>query len=286
LTISKITQSGAVTRVWIDSPTRTWEQWLLLRSDAHHDSVHCNRKFEMRHLEQAKERGAWILDGGDCIDGMQGRFDPRRSYKNLREEYRDDNYYDLIINDAIKAYTPYADNWLLFAHGNHETAVLKNANTDPTDRLASAMRGLGSHAVAGGYGGWVLFHTTVGSAKATLKLKYFHGSGGEAPVTRGVIQTNRQQVYLPDADIVWNGHSHNDLNIPIKRERISTHGVQFFDYCRHLRSPGYCDAYGDGSTGWEIERGGVPKPLGCMWVRMFWDSYQGRVSYQAMDDVI
>lgn len=29
-------------------------------------------------------------------------------------------------------------------------------------------------------------------------------------------------------------------------------------------------AYGDGSGGWEVERGGVPKPVGAYWLRLYW----------------
>jgi len=102
--------------------------------------------------------------------------------------------------------------------------------------------------------------------RGSANIKYFHGSGGEAPVTRGVIQTNRQAVYLPDADIVINGHSHNSYWIPIQRERLTRDGTQYFDTQHHLRTPGYMQSYGDGTAGWEVTRGGVPKPLGGCFV--------------------
>ena len=106
----------------------------------------------------------------------------------------------------------------------------------------------------------------------TIRIKYFHGSGGEAPVTRGVIQTNRQMVYLPDADIIWNGHNHNNYVIPIKRERISNKNRQYFDVAWNVRTPGYKNDYGSGTDGWEVERGGVPKPLGCVMIRYKFNS--------------
>lgn len=59
----------------------------MLRSDAHQDSVHCNRALELQQLQKTTERGALILNVGDLADAMQGRFDPRRSYAEIRPEY-------------------------------------------------------------------------------------------------------------------------------------------------------------------------------------------------------
>jgi hypothetical protein len=116
-----------------------------------------------------------------------------------------------------------------------------------------------------------------GVPQLSVRLKYFHGAGGEAPVTRGVIQTNRQAVYLPDADIVVNGHSHNSYYIPISRERLSAKGRQYFDIQHHLRTPGYKQSYGDGAQGWDVTRGGVPKPIGACWVKLkYCNSMVGR----------
>jgi hypothetical protein len=33
-----------------------WEQWILLTSDRHHDSIYCDRELEKKHLELAKRR--------------------------------------------------------------------------------------------------------------------------------------------------------------------------------------------------------------------------------------
>lgn len=134
-----------------------------------------------------------------------------------------------------------------------------------SERLVNELnRTSGSRILHGGYGGWVRFsfeHTS-GGGRCSVNLKYHHGSGGEAPVTRGVIQTNRQAVYLPDADMIVNGHSHNQYVVPITRERISSRGVLYTDNQFHVRTPGYKQEYGDGGHGWAIERGMNPKPIG------------------------
>jgi hypothetical protein len=236
-----------------------WEQWILLASDVHFDSVYCNRDLWARHLQLATERNAMIMVFGDLFDAMQGRFDPRRSMKELRPEYRRDDYYDFVVKDLAEFLEPYAKQITLLARGNHETSILKNANTDLMDRLVFAI------------------NTQYGAGAV-------NGAGSEAPVTRGVIQTNRQAVYLPDADIVVNGHNHSNYYVPISRERISNKGVLHFDIQHHIRIPGYKQDYADGSGGWTVERGGVPKPIGAVWMRLYYE--QKAVRLQFVPDLV
>lgn len=262
----EITQQGAVTTCAIDLNTDGAEHWFLFQSDNHHDHPTCNRTLEMQHLDEAVNRNARVFIFGDLFDAMQGRFDPRRSYDELRPEYRTERYYDVLVRDFAEWFRPYSKNIAMIADGNHELSVQKAANTGLIDRLLERLNG---DTVHGGYGGWVrfMFHRD-GVPQNSTRLKFFHGSGGEAPVTRGVIQTNRQAVYLPDADIVVNGHSHNSYYIPISRERLSAKGRQYFDIQHHIRIPGYKQSYGDGSGGWDVTRGGVPKPIGAVFVKL------------------
>jgi hypothetical protein len=248
--------------------TRGEEVTHFYTSDIHFDSVYCNREVLTEHLDEAKRKGALIFIFGDFFDAMQGRFDPRRDMDELRPEYRRNDYYDFVVRDAADFLEPYANNIALISDGNHELAVLKNSNTHLIDRLVEKLRHRCPSSIVqhGGYGGWIINQFKRGNYGATKRVKYFHGSGGEAPVTRGVIQTNRQAVYLPDADIVVNGHSHNSYHVPIVREKVNQAGIVYFDTQHHIRTPGYKQSYGDGSQGWDVTRGGVPKPLGGAWV--------------------
>lgn len=265
--ITQIKQQGAVTQVWFGEGKGELD--LMLSADRHHDSVNCNRKLEKKQLDEAVKRQALIIDAGDLFDAMQGRYDPRRNYDDLRPEYKVQNYYDVIVDDALEFYKPYAKNFLVIGKGNHEQGVLKHTNKGLISILAKGLHTEGSQCVCGGFGGWVyLYFGSNGGHRTNVKIKYFHGSGSEAPVTRGIIQTNRQAVYLPDANIVLNGHNHHEYTLAIKRERISTKGVQYFDLQHFARTPGYMDDYGDGTEGWAVERGMVPKPNGCIWAKI------------------
>ena len=248
--------------------------WVMLRSDAHHDSPRCKRKLEREHLDIALARDAVILDAGDTFDAMQGRFDPRRNMEDVREEDRCANYYDSIVTHAAEDYMPYAKLWAMFGKGNHEDSVVKHANTDLISNLVYRLNVEGGGNIAvGAYAGYVrLMFTLNKTRKSSFKIRYHHGSGGAAPVTRGTIQTNRQMVFLPDADIIWNGHNHQSYTLPIKRERLTNSGRIKYDICWHVRTPGYKAEYEDGdSYGTKLNSG--PTPLGCAWLKFTADGY-------------
>lgn len=264
------TQNGAVTTVRIDYSGGNNEHTLFLASDLHVDAVSCNRDVLLADMQEAVNRNAMIFLIGDIFDAMQGRFDPRRSLDELRPEYRRQDYYDFVVKDVARILGPFAKNIVLISDGNHETATLKNANLSLTDRLIWLFNTqYGGNVQHGGYGGWVRFMLEGNSGgRASVKMKYFHGAGGDSPVTRGVIQTNRQAVYLNGADIVVNGHNHNAYYVPIVQESVSDAGKVIFSTQHHVRTPGYKSEYNDGTKGWAVEKGMVPKPLGGAFVNL------------------
>lgn len=244
---------------------------MLIRSDAHHDNIHCDQDFERRHLEEARERNALIFDAGDLFCAMQGKYDPRSSMDDLRPEHKRSDYLDALVQTAAEFYRPYAGLFAFLGRGNHETGIMKRHGTDLTDALARKLREAGGVCVPGGYGGWArLLFTINKTVHFQLRLKYFHGASKnpDAQVTRGVIQTNRQAVYLANADVVVNGHSHDAYIVPIQREYLNDAGRVEQRVCWFLRTPSYKDEYGDGSAGWHVEGGKPPKPIGAIWMRL------------------
>lgn len=275
---------GNVIKVKLDVRGAGWEQWFLLSSDRHHDSPDCNRELEIEHLEECKKRKAMVIDCGDVFDAMQGKYDPRRTYKDIRPEYlqkmiEGSDYLDVIVNDAIDFYSKYAGSFLLMGRGNHETATKQHNDTDLIDRLVSGINTKArSKIYSGYYGGWVRFQFAIqGTQCESINLKYFHGAGGGGPVTKGVIQSNRQAVFLPDADIVVNGHIHESWVLAIPRERLSDAGVVYQDLQYHVRTATYKNDYGDGSGGWHIETGKPPKPRGAVWLRFYLERKHVRI---------
>jgi len=242
--------------------------WVLLSFDRHHDNPKSNNRLERVHLEQAKERNALIIDGGDLFCAMQGKYDPRSNKKDLKPEHQTGDYLDKLVKTAANFYGPYAENFAVMAMGNHETNIAKRHETNLTQRLVDMLNDKHKTSIKmGGFSGWVKFQIMYSKCVMTTNLWYHHGYGGDAPVTKGTIQTNRQAVYLPDAHIVATGHTHNEWQFPIPRLRLSDKGKVYHDEQLHLKVPSYKEEYNDGFGGWHIERGGPPKPVGAVWLR-------------------
>jgi hypothetical protein len=250
-----------------------WEQWVLLRSDAHHDNPHCDWKLEKKHLDEAKDCDALIIDNGDLFCAMQGKYDKRGSKDSIRPEHQKGDYLDRLVDTAANFYKPYAKQFVVLGRGNHETAIRGRHETDLTDRLAAELRRSGSQCIAGGYGGFVRFQFCYNKTKRTSRiLHYFHGSGGGGHATRGVPQSIRIGAYTPDADILLTGHTHDSWVVPIARQRINDAGNIYHDEQYHVRCAGYKDAWGDGSAGFEIEKMLGPKPKDAAWIRFYFEN--------------
>lgn len=262
------------------TPKAGWEAWALLRSDAHHDSLHCDQKLEKQHLEQAKERGAAILDFGDCFDAMAGKWDKRADPRQFRPELQGPNYLDTLVRYNAEFYEPYLDNWLFMSPGNHETAIDRHHETNICERLAERLKQKGSPVQLGTYAGWIRFLFSVnGSGRHSLKLRYTHGYGGAAPVTHGVINTARELVYLPDCDLLLAGHTHTSYHVTIRKEVLLDSGRTELRDVECLRCPGYKDEFSCG-VGWANERGMAPRPKGAWWVRFFLPTNSKTVSFE------
>jgi hypothetical protein len=238
---------------------------LLLLSDIHIDNPLCDRSQLIDRLDEAKERGAGVMMFGDIFCAMQGRYDPRGSKSSLRPEHNVANYFDALVETTYDVLKPYKDNILFISPGNHETSILKRQETDLIQRLAQLLG-----CAAGSYTGWVLLKVRRyddGHAQV-VPLHYHHGYGGGGPVTKDVIQTSRKAVYLPDAQIVVSGHTHDRWVVPISRERINKQtGTRKIDEQWHVKLGTFKDEYSNGN-GWAVERGMPPKARGGVWLNL------------------
>jgi hypothetical protein len=254
-----------------DSATDQW--WFLLSGDRHHDNPHADHDLERQHLEEmVRRKGGWI-DVGDLFCAMEGRADPRRSRKGVREEHAlVPDYFDSLVRHAADFYAPFSRHCVVIGKGNHETSVLKNCETDLVERLCERMSMMSGVRVSpGGYGGWVKFTCGLGTHRYTLNLKYFHGSGGAALMSFDTLKVRRQAAVIPDADVIVQGHVHKQWVMPLARERLVhdkggmrvVHDVQY-----HVRVGTYKDEFEDGYGGFHVEQGRTPEIIGAVWMRL------------------
>jgi hypothetical protein len=276
--------SRNVHRINLELPTKASRFRVLIQTDVHWDNPHCDQDLFRAHLDEAKQVGAPVLDFGDFFCCMQGKYDKRHSKSDVRPEHMGSNYLDRLISTAAAELRPYHSIMAVRGLGNHETAIRKAHETDLTERLVNQLRAEGcTTAHAGGYSGWVRFCIKYNcGTRTSFDLWYHHGYGGGGPVTRGTIQTSRQAVYVPTADIVCNGHTHDAWVMPIAQVRLSRECKLERKMQVHVRTPGYKEEYGDGHGGWHSERGGPPKPLGAAWVEFYTDR-AGKVAFEVRE---
>jgi hypothetical protein len=258
------------------------EQEFLLLSDLHWDNPHCDRQLLGNHLDEAMRRNAIIILNGDIFCCMQGKADPRRSKDDIRPEHNNGRYLDSIISTAVEWFAPYAKNIAVIGYGNHETGVMKNAETDLIARFVDLINyKTGSTINAGGYGGVIEIAMGIEQGhRHSFVIHYFHGSGGGGPVTKGVIQDQRIMSQIEGYDMTWQGHVHElyyHMNMTHRYDRQKKIILQ--KPVHQLRTATYKEEWADGYMGFHVERGRSPKPLGGYWMKLkLKRQYSGRGS--------
>ena len=261
---------------------KKWGQWILLMSDVHFDSVKCDRKLLKKHLDEAKDRNATILIHGDFFDCMQGKFDPRAGKGDLRPEYNVKGYFDVIVKDAVKFLEPYKDNIGFISDGNHELSILARQEVDLIGNLTEKMG-----CARGDYNGFIKFMFEAknqtseksGGRKSTL-LYYTHGSGGNSPVTRGVIKTNRRAATV-QSDIFVSGHIHSEWVVNLPMVKVSDQGKIKKTEQTHISLGTYKDDSFCHSS-WADTKEFPPPSMGGCWLRFYYDRDENTVSYETI----
>jgi UDP-2,3-diacylglucosamine pyrophosphatase LpxH len=243
------------------------KKWMML-SDIHWDNPKCKRDTLKKHLDMAIEQDMGIVINGDFFCLMQGKWDPRRNKKDIRPEHNVHNYLDAVIEDAVDWWSPYMNNIAWIGYGNHETAIIKNTETDPLQRFVDLSNYKNkSKTVTGGYGGWWKLQLKYKSHSShAFNVKYYHGTGGGGPVTKGVIQNNRMGVMVSGADCIWMGHVHELYHVIDGQESLDYSPKGGYKvkhkYVHHIRTAAYKEEYGYGDFGYHVEKGRPPKPIG------------------------
>jgi len=256
---------------------KNWRQKLIFMSDLHYDSKYCDRTLLKNHLDYARDNNALVFMFGDIFDCMGGRYDKRANKEDLREEYRKADYFDALINDATRFFKPYKDNIIFISDGNHEASILKHHETDLIERLADPL-----DATHGSYMGFIriMFEYNGGGHRRSLTMYYNHGSGGSAPVTKGVIKSNRRQVMV-DADIYVSGHNHNEWVMPITHAKLSSGGNVVIEKKLHINLGCYKDEWG--KTDFAQMSEFDPENKGAFELELYYHNKEIKKTYRALE---
>ena len=278
--------------VTLEIPSKSTQRLsVMLTSDVHFDSVVCDLELFARHLKIAEELQAPVLIAGDLLDAMQGKWDPRRQPEELKAQYNVSAYYDAIVMDCARFLAQYKVPVYILALGNHETSVLSHSNTDLLGNVAYQLRvEYGREAISMGYWGYLRFQFKYnkGLGNASKVLYWHHSTSNGAPVTKGVIEVNRQGVFLQAPDYIVNGHNHQSYCMPLQVERLNQKTMQpYTTTVWYLRTPGYKKSSADSSTVWgfEAERHRAPTPKGCMFLNMEYSKKHNDVETEIMQKI-
>lgn len=236
----------------------------LMLSDLHWDNPKCNRDLLKKHLDMAVEQDAYILLNGDTFCLMQGKYDRRGNKSDILPEHNGANYFDLIIKDAVEFFSPYASRIVMVGYGNHETSILKMHEFDVLMHFVTALNYKNNTNIQlGGYGGYLVIAPLLGNHHINhIKIRYHHGHGGGGVITKGVIQDSRLQMFL-DAEVIWQGHVH-ELYHHINKREVLTDNYEVKLANQHIvRTATYKEEHNAGYMGYHVEKGRLPKPLGC-----------------------
>lgn len=232
---------------------RDWNFNLGIFSDIHYDSVFCDRKLFKKHLDLCLQQNRKVFINGDLLDLMQGRTDNRSSKSGLRTEYKTDAYVNSVVNDVCKFLKPYKDIILAIGIGNHESKFTKWKDVDVIKLVG---QNLGVPTM--GYGGYIVLMVKYSNKVSSYKIKFNHGKGGSAPVTKGFIDQSRGR--WAAYDMVTTGHTHYGWIFPHYKETFDKLLRVTEKLTWYVKTPSYQKK--ESGEGWTVENDFEPAPRG------------------------
>lgn len=246
--------------------TQDFNQHYFMCSDLHFDSKYCDRVQLKKDFDKAKELNANIMIFGDAFDAMGGKFDKRTDKKDLRPEYNKGAYFDDIVDDFADWLKPYADNIIFISDGNHELSIFKIHEFSIIDRLT---RMVNKNILHGKYAGFIRYMFERSGGGRSSKVKYYtHGTGGNAPVTKNTIRSNRRQDAI-QADFYVSGHVHTEYSVPRTQTRLNLANKVEITKCHHWQLGTYKNDHLEG--GWSDTKEFSAPNIGGRFLHWFYD---------------
>lgn len=225
---------------------------LRLMSDLHIGAPQTDYAMIQRELDDALENNDRILINGDLLDLILPKDAKRYSPESVHPRLsRRTDIVNAVIEWGVELLGPVAHLIDMLGIGNHETATTRWHSIDPTLLILYELEKLAkerdpNHTIHyGGYTGFVDYRLRAyeGRGGSRWVLYYHHGSGGSAPVTKGLIDFNRKDVFV-DADMIWMGHKHNRLAVTVEKIRCPKAGDELdVRVVHHVMTGAYMRTY-------------------------------------------
>lgn len=184
---------------------------LALFSDIHFDSPDCDKETLKKHLDFCLKDGRYILINGDFFDMIILGDRKRATAHHITNT---DNQLNVKLNEAYEFLKPYQKNILFIGRGNHEESIMKYNGLDVLEMITTMLNMGQEHKILyGNYTNFLRFtfkSQGKNGSQASYDIYAHHGAGGNAPVTKGIIDYARLGKSVM-ADLIWTGHRHNAI---------------------------------------------------------------------------
>ncbi len=222
---------------------------LALFSDIHLGATDIQEDKLKDDLKRSCDEGRRILFNGDMVEAIlpmdKKRYTPSRAMSNRDDVLNELTYY------AVDTLAPYVDFIDLIGTGNHDDAPIKYNGYDIVGAIVTLLNTKRSKTLGNihraGYQGYARY--SIGNQlpsgrnhKSAFTIFHHHGSGGSAPVSKGMIDFNRI-IYSHDADLYWLGHKHVGTHDPyVIRDRLTSQNNYEVRRSQAVFTPGYKNA--------------------------------------------
>lgn len=188
----------------------------FIMSDLHLGSPNSDHELIVKQLDRALAVGARVLINGDIFDMImpsdRKRFDNSVLHPDL---WGKKDLAKAVVDMGYDILGPYARAIDVIGLGNHEESYIKHSHGDPITALIAKLDASHrtNHRIRhGSFWGYIntRFELWGTQAKPRHRLLYYHGTGGDSPVTKGTIDINRRGRNW-QFDAMTFGHKHNSL---------------------------------------------------------------------------
>jgi hypothetical protein len=198
-----------------------------LMSDLHIGSPQTEYSLIEQELVAARERGDRILIDGDVFDAILTRDLKRYSPDGLHPRLQGTrDILGMALDWATELLSPYAALIDLIAVGNHDDTPAKQGNIDLVRLLVGRLNTQGGKVWYGGYSGFVDYKIRFaadGSLTRRFVIFYHHGVGGGSSLAGNASDANKFS-WVEGADLIWLGHKHQKLNLPVGKVSCPVQG--------------------------------------------------------------